>query len=125
MVRWILLYVAIGSVVMLIVTPGHVLDILGPHDFTAGFASAMIASSVLLLCITHILLWYVYHRVYPRAMRNRWCCVNDLDWFFQIRPTSKPGQYHYRIPLPFPFWLPCCGQARTAQSSPATSFPMG
>ena len=39
--------------------------------------------------------------------------MRNLRWFFQIRPTARPGHYHYRIPLPFPFWLPCCGQERT------------
>ena len=41
-------------------------------------------------------------------------CLRDLNWFFRIKATpSAPGHYNYRIPMPFPLWLPCCGQDRT------------
>ena len=99
----------------LIITPSKSLDILGLHDFTAGGKSAIIASITVGICLMNILLYFLYHRAYPQAMRaGTWICLRDLTWFFRIRPHPiKPGYYHYAIPLPFPFWLQCCGRERT------------
>ena len=37
--------------------------------------------------------------------------LKDLTWFFDVRPVpGSPGRYAYKIPLPFPFWLSCCGR---------------
>ena len=113
-IRWCLFWIAAGSIVTLIITPSKNLDILGLHDFTAGGVSAIIATAVSGICVINILLWFLYNRAYPQAIKTRgWPCLRDLTWFFQIKPAAKPGYYYYRIPLPFPFWLPCCSQSCT------------
>ena len=72
-----------------------------PHPLKPSLSHAPLS----LLCLI---------QVYPHAMRNGWVCLRDLNWFFRIQATpSAPGHYNYRIPMPFPLWLPCCGQDRT------------
>lgn len=127
-IRWCLFWIAAGSIALLIIAPSCTptpqptptnetacaLDILGLSDFTVGGASTIVASVTLGICLLNILLWLCYNRIYPHAIRQGWPCVSNLNWFFSIRPhPRKPGYYTYRIPLPFPFWLPCCGKDRT------------
>ena len=113
-IRWCLFWIACGSIVALIITPSRNLEILGLNDFTVGGVSAVIASITLGICIINVLLWFIYNRAYPSAIKHGdWICLRDLTWFFRITPSGRPGFYQYRIPMPFPFWSTCCARTHT------------
>ena len=53
-------------------------------------------------------------QVYPKAVEASFLCLADLKWYFNVRAIrERPGFFSYRIPLPFPLWLPCWGRRQT------------
>ena len=107
-IRWCLFWIAAGSITALVLNVSTSFEQL-IFGIGKGGWPALIAAGTILICIITVLLWYAYHYVYPKAIRERWCCVADLTWFFCIEADPfAPGHYTYRVPLPFPFWLPCC-----------------
>jgi len=112
-IRWCIFWIAAGSVLTLIFTPSSKPEMFMPQDFTTGGTAGLIGGLVVACCIINVVLWFAYLRWYPNAVRKGHCCLDDLDWFFVIRPSTKPGHYDYSIPLPFPFWFQCFARDRT------------
>eukprot|EP00322_Chrysochromulina_rotalis_P013212 CAMPEP_0115840146 /NCGR_PEP_ID=MMETSP0287-20121206/6620_1 /TAXON_ID=412157 /ORGANISM="Chrysochromulina rotalis, Strain UIO044" /LENGTH=226 /DNA_ID=CAMNT_0003293747 /DNA_START=18 /DNA_END=696 /DNA_ORIENTATION=- len=97
-----------GSIVALVLAPGEGIQTLTNYNFSSSGIASVIGGFVGFACLLNILLWYYYNKVYPHAVRDGRSCMKDPSWYFRVRPLpERPGFYAYRIPMPFPFWLPC------------------
>ena len=109
--RWCILWIAVGSIITLIIEPSERIKMRPMTDATRGGVASVIGGITASMCILNILLWYHFNKIYPVAVRDGrssrwpWLDLKDVQRYFQIKPIAeRSGFYTYHMRT---LWLPC------------------
>ena len=60
--------------------------------------STAIVATTLGLKVATLVMWYAYHRLYPRCLAQACCCLTDVTWWWGIEPRGEgpANQFTYR-----------------------------
>jgi len=92
-VRWCLFWLALGTVLLVLIDHGDV------KGFERSWVSGAVVISMLSLQAITILAWLLLRRCYPLAVQRGWLC-GSISRFYSIKPAGAgmPWQYVYKPP---------------------------
>ena len=109
--RWCILWIAVGSIITHIIEPSERIKMRPMTDATRGGVASVIGGITASMCILNILLWYQFTTIDPGAVRDGrssrwpWLDLKDVQRYFQIKPIAeRSGFYTYHMRT---LWLPC------------------